>query len=64
MHLMPWGRGSYTLSKEALGKEVAAIWERFRNDVEKAQVKSAVIRATHYESRGCSVAAADLDSYT
>jgi hypothetical protein len=39
-------------NKEALGKEVAAIWERFRIDVEKAQVKSGVIRATHYESKG------------
>jgi hypothetical protein len=38
--------------KESLRKEVDAIWERFQKDVEKAQVKSGVIRATHYESSG------------
>jgi hypothetical protein len=37
-------------NKDSLRKEVEAIWETFRNDVEKAQLKSGVIRATHYES--------------
>jgi hypothetical protein len=35
---------------EALRKEVGTIWETFRKDVEKARLKSGVIRATHYES--------------
>jgi hypothetical protein len=38
--------------RESLRKEVDRIWETFRNDVEKAQLKSGVIRATHYESTG------------
>jgi len=36
----------------SLRKEVDAIWEGFQKDAEEAQVKSAVIRATHYESSG------------
>jgi hypothetical protein len=38
--------------KDSLRKEVDTIWETFRKDVEKAQLKSGVIRATHYESTG------------
>jgi hypothetical protein len=38
--------------KESLRKEVDAIWRSFQKDVEKAQMKSGVIRATHYESKG------------
>ena len=37
---------------ESLRKEVDAIWARFQKDVEKAGVKSGVIRATHYEGDG------------
>ena len=37
---------------ESLRKEVDTIWETFRKDVEKAQLKCGVIRATHYESSG------------
>ena len=34
--------------KDSLRKEVDTIWETFRKDVEKAQLKVGVIRATHY----------------
>jgi hypothetical protein len=37
---------------ESLRKEVDTIWETFRKDVEKARLRSGVIRATHYESTG------------
>jgi hypothetical protein len=39
-------------NKGALRREVETIWETFRKDVEQAQVKSGVIRATHYEGNG------------
>jgi hypothetical protein len=39
-------------NKEALRKEVDEIWSVFQKDVEKAEVKSGVIRATHYEGSG------------
>lgn len=39
-------------NKEALRKEVAEIWSVFQKDVEKAEVKDGVIRATHYEGSG------------
>ena len=38
--------------KASLRKEVDTIWETFRKDAEKSQLKSAVIRATHYEGSG------------
>ena len=38
--------------KKSLRKEVDAIWENFQKDVEKAQLKSGVIRATHYDGTG------------
>ena len=38
--------------KESLRKEVDEIWEKFQNDVEKAHLKSGVIRASHYEGTG------------
>lgn len=39
-------------NKEALRKEVDEIWSVFQKDVEKAEVKAGVIRATHYEGSG------------
>ena len=39
-------------NKESLRKEVNIIWQNFQKDVEKANVKSGVIRATHYEGTG------------
>ena len=38
--------------KEPLRKEVNEIWSVFQKDVEKAEVKAGVIRATHYEGSG------------
>lgn len=37
---------------EALRKEVDEVWSVFQKDVEKAEVKAGVIRATHYEGSG------------
>jgi hypothetical protein len=37
---------------DSLRKEVDTIWETFRKDVEKAQLKCGAIRATHYEGNG------------
>jgi hypothetical protein len=39
-------------NKEELSKEVEEIWSVFQKDVEKAEVKAGVIRATHYEGSG------------
>jgi hypothetical protein len=36
-------------NKEALRKEIDEIWSVFQTDIEKAEVKAGVIRATHYE---------------
>jgi hypothetical protein len=38
--------------KERLRKEADEIWSVFRKDVEKAELKAAAIRATHYEGSG------------
>jgi hypothetical protein len=38
--------------KDSLRKEVDEIWSVFQKDVEKAEVKAGVIRATHYEGSG------------
>jgi hypothetical protein len=37
---------------KSLRKEVDTIWESFRKDVEKAQLKNGVIRATYYDNSG------------
>lgn len=39
-------------NKEELSKEVEEIWSVFQKDVEKAELKTGVIRATHYEGSG------------
>ena len=38
--------------KQALGEEVSEIWQRFQKEVEKANLNTGVIRATHYEGTG------------
>lgn len=38
--------------KQALTEEVSGIWQSFQKEVEKANLKTGVIRATHYEGTG------------